>query len=438
MNKNTDSDRDKLGLALLKAAVDNDINTVKQLPYFRARFPSSTDQSTIAKSVKDLRTLPARDLRILKKWYATNDIRELASKILANIGIKKAKLRSGINPNMQGFTESQIKERLGVDTLQGADLSNADLSNAYLHANMSYANLSGANLTESNLSGANLFHADLSDAILDRAKLNGAFLVNAHLEYTHFTGADLTGADFTGTDIRGAWFDNVIGFEPPIEPEPEPEPEPEQSAQERDARERARQLFAARQAQATSQPQMVESSVQLAANRSDCTNTHDPITLEHVNDIPDVDLIKIHVQNDTSDRTVRVDCLDKHALSNTIQNSRVSVIVNEGMQVVNLTIGGIRYYIVKNGLQRLLTANLDGKRVILEPIGRRNIVIEQGTIVSNEMIHQIDIIDIAAYNEMYEFATDMLGLKSGAAATWAREAVKREDNLSFIRSKTRR
>lgn len=58
--------------------------TGTQLPYVRARFPSSIDDRTITMSVKDLRTLSASDLRLLKKWYATNDIRDLAHKILTN------------------------------------------------------------------------------------------------------------------------------------------------------------------------------------------------------------------------------------------------------------------------------------------------------------------------------------------------------------------
>lgn len=83
-----------------------------------------------------------------------------------------------------GYDVEELKRKLGVDSLVGADLSGADLRWNYLQeANLKKANLQGTDLKGTNLRKANLQGADL----------RGANLSEANLEETDLRGADLTG-----------------------------------------------------------------------------------------------------------------------------------------------------------------------------------------------------------------------------------------------------
>ena len=103
-----------------------------------------------------------------------------------------------------------IKQKYGLKTLCGANLSYADLREADLYyANLSCANLRGANLSDANLRGAdlreaNLFHADLHDADLHDADLYGADLSSADLRYAVLREADLRGADLRDANLYDA------------------------------------------------------------------------------------------------------------------------------------------------------------------------------------------------------------------------------------------
>ncbi|MCP4267142.1 MAG: pentapeptide repeat-containing protein [Candidatus Brocadiaceae bacterium] len=87
---------------------------------------------------------------------------------------------------LQDSDEENLKKRLGVHSLIGADLSGKDLRWTYLKGtNLSQAKLQGANLAGSNLKNANLQGADLRGTNLSRASL----------EATDLRGADLTGVE---------------------------------------------------------------------------------------------------------------------------------------------------------------------------------------------------------------------------------------------------
>ncbi len=103
--------------------------------------------------------------------------------LLKNAAVKGQVVK--LQENEIGYDAEQLKRRLSVKSLRGADLSGLDLRWLYLQeTDLSKANLQWANMKGTNLREANLREADL----------RGADLSGANLAYVDLRGADLTGA----------------------------------------------------------------------------------------------------------------------------------------------------------------------------------------------------------------------------------------------------
>ena len=148
-------------------------------------------ENLINKFIIDLKTFSPADIKLIAEYLNISDVDPIRTiaKYQAEHYSKKSTLGSGINSDMQYFTEQEIKRALGVTTLVGADLSNVSMDGADLeNVDLSNANLSNSSLQGANLSGAILSGANLSDSHLGGIKLIGAKLIRSNL-----TGADLGG-----------------------------------------------------------------------------------------------------------------------------------------------------------------------------------------------------------------------------------------------------
>ncbi len=120
---------------------------------------------------------------------------------------KKAAVKGQIvalQDNDIGYDEEKLKRKLGVDSLEGADLSGADLRWLYLQE----ANLSHANLQEADMSGSNMRNANLQGADLRGANLSRANLEDADLRGTNLTGVQ----NLTLRQIGLAVYDKETNF----------------------------------------------------------------------------------------------------------------------------------------------------------------------------------------------------------------------------------
>lgn len=118
-------------------------------------------------------------------------------------------VKGAIHDAVVDRTENDLKEKLQLKTLRGADLTKENMQNVHLEgadlqgANLSYTNMPDAHLKDADLRGANMQGTFLHDADLSGAKLQGANLQGAILQRTNLQGAIFQGTDLRGADLRG-------------------------------------------------------------------------------------------------------------------------------------------------------------------------------------------------------------------------------------------
>jgi uncharacterized protein YjbI with pentapeptide repeats len=118
-----------------------------------------------------------------------------------------------------GWTESRVKARLNINSLEGADLASAPFARtphfALSGAKAIRANFFGLNLTRSHFHEAALWGANLSNTKAPRVDFSEAFLCCADMsrmraKHGNFQNAFLRAATLDEGDFRGADFDGAV------------------------------------------------------------------------------------------------------------------------------------------------------------------------------------------------------------------------------------